>query len=166
MLITLAVTAVYGWWAIAICITNGVISSLIAVLLGRFIIRDAVKALMNRYRTVAALDAIAKERTFQIVFLTRLTPFAPFALENYCFGATSAKPIPYILATLTGIVPGTLLNGYIGIVGRSAAQGQTSAMEWIVLGIGLIAATSLMIFITKEIKRRNSQTEGKSADAR
>lgn len=115
ILITFAVTAAYGWWAIPICIANGLIASFIAFLLGRYVIRDIVRKLVQKNKTLAAFDAIAKEDSFRTVVLTRLVPIAPFALENYSFGATSARTLPYLVATLVGIVPGTILNVWIGV---------------------------------------------------
>ena len=37
----------------------------------------------------------------------RLIPAVPFSVLNYAAGASSVRPLPYTLATLVGVVPGT-----------------------------------------------------------
>jgi uncharacterized membrane protein YdjX (TVP38/TMEM64 family) len=101
-----------------------------------------------------AVDSVAREETFKTILLARLTPVTPFALENYAFGVTGVRLGAYLAATAVGIVPGTILNVWIGVIGRTAAQGGAGAASWALLVIGLAAAVILSVWLTRRAKQK------------
>lgn len=149
---TLAVAVVYGWWALAICFLGGLLAAAIAFLLGRHLARDLVKRLLRDHPAAKAADTVTREETFKTILLARLTPITPFAMENYAFGATGARFGAYFLATAIGVVPGTILNVWIGVIGRTAATGETSALGWSLLVLGLLATALLTVWMTRKAK--------------
>ncbi len=56
---------------------------------------------------VRALDARLRERGWPAVLSLRLIPAVPFSVLNYAAGASSVRVLPYTLATLAGVLPGT-----------------------------------------------------------
>jgi uncharacterized membrane protein YdjX (TVP38/TMEM64 family) len=60
----------------------------------------------------------------------------------------------YLAATAVGIVPGTILNVWIGVIGRTAAQGSAGAASWALLVIGLAAAVILSVWLTRRAKQK------------
>ena len=76
------------------------------------------------------IDKAVAKQGWKIVFLTRLSPIFPFNFQNYAYGLTSVTFWHYTLATWIGMIPGTFLYVYFGILGRSgleAASGAESA---------------------------------------
>lgn len=151
---TLAVAIVFGWWALAICFLGGLLAAAISFMLARHLARDLVERLLKKHPLVRAADSVTRDETFKTILLARLTPVTPFAMENYAFGATGARFGAYLLATAIGIVPGTILNVWIGVIGRTAAQGEASVLSWSLLIVGLLAAIALTMWMTREAKRR------------
>lgn len=151
---TLAVAIVFGWWAIAICFLGGLLAAAISFMLARHLARDLVKRLLEKHPVVRAADSVARDETFKTILLARLTPLTPFAMENYAFGVTGARFGAYLLATAVGIVPGTILNVWIGVIGRTAAAGEASALSWSLLVGGLLAAIALTTWMTRRTRRR------------
>jgi uncharacterized membrane protein YdjX (TVP38/TMEM64 family) len=42
------------------------------------------------------------------VLSLRLLPLLPFAVLNYCCGLSSVRPLPFVLGTSFGVLPGTI----------------------------------------------------------
>jgi uncharacterized membrane protein YdjX (TVP38/TMEM64 family) len=103
-----------------------------------------------------ALDrAIATEGS-KIVLLVRLAPIFPFTYVNYAFGLTGLRIIPYAVATLIGIIPGTFAYTYLGYAAAGASTGGSSTRTIIQIG-GAVAALVVTLFVarvaTKAIRR-------------
>lgn len=63
---------------------------------------------------VASIDKRLRERGWPAVLSLRLIPVVPFSVLNYAAGASAVRPLPYTLATLVGVVPGTLAVVILG----------------------------------------------------
>ncbi|MDP8920261.1 MAG: TVP38/TMEM64 family protein [Pseudomonadota bacterium] len=152
--LTLAVAVAYGWWALLICFFGGMLAALISFLISRYLARDRVKRFIDKHPTIRAIDTVAHEESFKTILLSRLTPVTPFAVENYAFGVTGVRLGSFLLATAIGIVPGTIQNVWIGVIGRTAAQGGAGVANWILLIIGLAATVVLTVWMTRQAKKR------------
>ncbi len=53
-------------------------------------------------------ERIEKRGGWLAVGSLRLIAFVPFSVVNYCCGISSIRIVPYILATVVGILPGTV----------------------------------------------------------
>lgn len=90
---------------VPIAVTASTISALIALLLVR-----ASGWQLNTlfpHPGVASLDARLRERGWPAVLSLRMIPAVPFSVLNYAAGASSVRVLPYALATLAGLLPGT-----------------------------------------------------------
>jgi uncharacterized membrane protein YdjX (TVP38/TMEM64 family) len=152
--LTLAVAVAYGWWALLICFFGGMLAALISFLISRYLARDRVKRFIDKHPTIRAIDTVAHEESFKTILLSRLTPVTPFAVENYAFGVTGVRLGSFLLATAIGIVPGTIQNVWIGVIGRTAAQGGAGVANWILLVVGLVATVVLTVWMTRQAKKR------------
>jgi uncharacterized membrane protein YdjX (TVP38/TMEM64 family) len=155
--LTLAVAVAYGWWALAICFFGGMTAALISFLISRYLARERVKRFLDTHPAMKAVDTVAHEETFKTIVLARLTPVTPFAVENYAFGVTGVRLGSSLAATAIGIVPGTIQNVWIGVMGRTAAEGGAGVMNWILLTIGLVATIVLTVWMTRQAKIRMKQ---------
>jgi uncharacterized membrane protein YdjX (TVP38/TMEM64 family) len=157
--LTLAVAVAYGWWALAICFLGGMTAALISFLISRYLARERVKRFLDRHPTMKAVDTVAHEETFKTIVLARLTPITPFAVENYAFGVTGVRLGSFLVATAIGIIPGTIQNVWIGVIGRTAAEGGAGVMNWILLIVGLLATIVLTVWMTRQAKIRMKRQE-------
>ena len=73
-------------------------------------------------------------RGFFLLIILRLIPAVPYGLINYAFGLTEMRFLPYLLASVIGIIPGTLVFINLG----DKALDVTSPSFW--LAVGLIIA--------------------------
>lgn len=103
---TLAAGLLFGpALGVALAVSASACSALLALLLVR-----AAGWQLNRlvdHPRVDALDARLSERGWFAVLALRLIPAVPFSVLNYAAGASSVRPLPYLLATLAGLLPGT-----------------------------------------------------------
>jgi uncharacterized membrane protein YdjX (TVP38/TMEM64 family) len=60
-----------------------------------------------RHQAVEALDTRLRDRGWIAVMSLRLIPAVPFSVLNYAVGASAVRVLPYTLATLAGVLPGT-----------------------------------------------------------
>ena len=94
-----------------IAITASTLSALIALL--------AVRALgwqlsQVGHPRVESIDTRLRERGWPAVLSLRLIPAVPFSVLNYAAGASAVRALPYTLATLVGVVPGTVAVVVLG----------------------------------------------------
>jgi uncharacterized membrane protein YdjX (TVP38/TMEM64 family) len=60
-----------------------------------------------RHQDVETLDTRLRDRGWIAVMSLRLIPAVPFSVLNYAVGASAVRVLPYTLATLAGMLPGT-----------------------------------------------------------
>lgn len=106
------------------------IASLLAALatlaVGRYIAHDFVYKRLAGNGRMGLLLRVIEERGFRAVLLARLVPFLPYNLLNYALSLTRVKWRPYILGTLIGMVPGSLVLVYIGAAAGDLTRAMTS----------------------------------------
>lgn len=106
----------------ALVVPASVIGATIAFILGRSLARDWVAKRVAGNKTFTAVDNVTSSDGFKIVFLLRLSPLFPFTVLNYSLGLTKVSLRNYVLASATGMLPGTLLYVYLGSLITNAAQ--------------------------------------------
>lgn len=103
---TLAAGLLFGpALGVPLAVTAATISALLALLLVR-----AVGLHLDRllpHPRIGSLNARLRERGWPTVVSMRLIPAVPFSVLNYAAGASSVRVLPYTLATLVGLLPGT-----------------------------------------------------------
>lgn len=90
---------------VVIAVTASAVSAVIALLLVRAL-GWQVASLVSHPR-VDALDAQLRTRGWPAVLSLRLIPAVPFSVLNYAAGASAVGVMPYLLATVVGLLPGT-----------------------------------------------------------
>jgi uncharacterized membrane protein YdjX (TVP38/TMEM64 family) len=90
---------------ILIAVTASTLSALIAMVGVRALGWQLTSLL--RHPGVESLDDRLRARGWPAVLSLRLIPAVPFSVLNYAAGASAVQVMPYLLATLIGLVPGT-----------------------------------------------------------
>jgi uncharacterized membrane protein YdjX (TVP38/TMEM64 family) len=86
-----------------------VVASTVSAVIALLLVRAAgwqLSRLVSHPR-VDSLDARLRERGWPTVMSMRLIPAVPFSVLNYAAGASAVRVLPYTLASLAGLVPGT-----------------------------------------------------------
>ncbi len=103
---TLAAGLLFGpYLGVPLAVLASTVSAVIALLLVR-----AAGWQLNRlvsHPRVESLDARLDERGWPAVVSMRLIPAMPFSMVNYAAGASAVRILPYTLATVVGLLPGT-----------------------------------------------------------
>src|SRR5207248_10295897 len=101
---------------------------------------------------LAALDRAGAEEGWKIVGLLRLSPLVPFKLKSYAFGATGIPFMHFVAATFFGIITGTALYIYLGVLG--AAAGEAGPLKWVFFALGLVATIAVTALIARKAKQK------------
>lgn len=155
-LLTILAGFAYGFWGLPIVLVAATIGAAAAFLIARYFARDRVRAAMERRPNFAAIDKAVAEDGWKIVGLLRLSPLVPFNLQNYLFGATGVPFLHFVAATFFGIIPGTALYIYFGVLGSAA--GKASSAKWIFFAAGLIATVAVAVLIARKARQRLMET--------
>lgn len=137
----------------------------LAFLIARHLARDAVIAKAREHRRFGAFDQAIGASGWRFVALLRLTPAMPYNVVNYLLGVT---PIPFghfVLATWVARVPHIVIWVYLGHLSRVGVEASTTedprrALEWGLLGLGIVAAVVLAIYVGRITRRVLRQVEG------
>lgn len=145
-------------------------------LIGRYLLRDWVSKLSQKYAIFQALEVAFEEKGLRIMCLLRLSPIIPFNAINYVAGVTSLSFWQYVIAMIA-ILPGTILYVFLGASAGSLADSASSGdnatvtiivvVVGIILGIGAVGMTSY--YAKKELnriaeKKNQEQEETKDGD--
>jgi uncharacterized membrane protein YdjX (TVP38/TMEM64 family) len=140
---TLAAGLLFGpLLGVTIAVVASTASAMIAMLLVR-----AVGWRLNRlvrHRSIETVEQRLRQRGWLAILSLRLIPAVPFSALNYAAGASSVRVLPYALATLVGLVPGTTAVVVLG----DALAGHISALLYLVSAVtSALGLTGLIIEI-------------------
>ena len=145
---TLAAGLLFGpALGVAIAVTASALSAVIALL--------AVRALGWQISNVVShprmesLDARLRARGWPAVLSLRLIPAVPFSVLNYAAGASTVGVVPYFLATLVGLLPGTAAVVILG----DAMTGHVSPLLVLVSLCTAAVGIGGLIYETRRLRR-------------
>ena len=158
-ILTIGAGVAYGLWAFPLVIIGAVLGSAISFLAARYVFHDRVQEKISQYPRFKAVNEAIRDEGWKVVLLLRLSPALPFSLQNWFLGLMPVGFWPSQIATLFGIMPGTLLYVWIASLGGEAAAGgagdaDTSLLRYTVLGVGLLATLIVTIIITKKAQQK------------
>lgn len=98
---------------IALALTATTVSSVISLLLVRFLLRDWVEPRLT-HPAVQRINQRLEERGWLAVTSLRMIAGIPFSIMNYAAALTRVPVLPFAVATLVGSAPGTILVTMFG----------------------------------------------------
>lgn len=138
-----------GWVAISIGCNVG---ATVNFLLARYFARDAIARRLRSHEKFRLIDEAIASEGWKIITLLRFCPM-PFGLTNYAYGLTAIGFWPYLLATFATTIPANCFFVWLGVSARqslAAANGHAkNPGEFVILGVGLLAAFAALTYITK-----------------
>jgi len=150
--------AIFGFRGGLLAITVGTnVGAVVNFLIARYVARKAVTRYLAHHEKFRVIDAAVGREGGKIVALLRLCPL-PFGLANYAYGLTAVRFWPYLLATFIAIIPANCFFVWLGATaheGLAVATGAGRARhpgEYVLLGVGLVAAFCALTYITRVAK--------------
>ncbi len=142
-------------------IGNG-IGALIAFAVGRFLLGRVRRWLLLRFPRFGALSAAFGTAGVGTVFLARLSPIFPFAVQNFGWAFTGVRVRDYVLGTALGVGPGALLFAHLGAAGRAGvdmARGDATLSGMITIA-GIAATIPLVRWLGRVGERALDERTG------
>lgn len=149
--LTLMAGLAYGAWGFLLVVMAATLAAAVAFLIGRYLAYERVNRWTIGKPRLLALNRAVSEEGWRVVALLRLSPVIPYGLQNYLFSVTHIGFMPYVLATLFGIMPATALYVYIGSLGQ--AIGRASTMQWVLGTVGLAATALVAVVVGRRAKQ-------------
>ena len=140
---TLAAGLLFGpLLGVLIAVLASTVSALIAMLL----VRAAGWRLnrMVRHKSIDTVDERLRQRGWLAIVSLRLIPAVPFSAINYAAGASTVRVLPYSLATLAGLLPGTAA---VVILGDALAGHPSSLLYLVSVCTGALGLAGLIVEI-------------------
>mmetsp|Transcript_36040 Transcript_36040/g.56257 ORF Transcript_36040/g.56257 Transcript_36040/m.56257 type:complete len:228 (-) Transcript_36040:131-814(-) len=160
-ILTVVAGFIFGVPVASVAVVSGASVGMVgSFLLGRYVLREWVATtLVNRHRSVRAVDTVITRSGMKIVFLLRLSPLIPFNALNYVLAATGVTFKDYTIGSVLGILPGTVLFVYIGSTAKSVGDILNGDMDGgvrrqIVFYGGLAFTIILTIVVTRMARKQ------------
>ena len=153
---TLAAGLLFGpVLGIGLAVAASTLSAVLAVVL----VRAAGLQLSRlvRHPRIDSLDARLRERGWMTVLSMRMIPAVPFSVLNYAAGASAVRLLPYTLATVVGVVPGTAAIVILG----DALTGNISPLLFLVSACTACVGLTGLVY---EIRVHRRHHAGQHAD--
>jgi uncharacterized membrane protein YdjX (TVP38/TMEM64 family) len=137
-----------------------VLASTLSAVIALLLVRAAGWQLSRlvRHPRVDSLDARLRERGWPAVMSMRMIPAVPFSVANYAAGASAVRVLPYTLATLAGLLPGTAAVVILG----DALTGNVSPLLFL---ISLCSASLGIAGLIYEIRTHRRHHRERLADS-
>jgi uncharacterized membrane protein YdjX (TVP38/TMEM64 family) len=153
----------FGAWAAPLVLVSSVTESLIVFLLSRYLLRPKVRGLVENRPLLRAIDAAIGSESWKVGMLLRLNALVPFNFQNYFFGATDMRLVPFTITTLFGIMPLTTMYVYLGTAGRSIAFEEGWGTGNLSLLFGGLAGMAVVVYL---VARKTKQKLSEITDGR
>lgn len=112
-----------------------------------------------RHPRIDSLDDRLRQRGWPAVVSLRLIPAVPFSVINYAAGASAVRVLPYTLATLVGLLPGTAAVVVLG----NALTGDVSPLLFLVSLVTAAVGVALLVYEIRSHRRHHRIQQAESA---
>lgn len=127
------------WIGILACLIATTLGAMAAFLVGRFFLKDAVKPMLEKNKTLKKLlFSDNKKNDLIVLMITRMVPIFPYNLQNFAYGITDISFVRYSVLTFVFMLPGVSFYT-IGAAGLTAESG-----KWMYFA----AAIALAVLVT------------------
>ena len=152
---TLAAGLLFGpLVGVSIAVTASTLSAVLAVIL----VRAAGWQLsrLTLHPRIESLDARLRDRGWVTVLSMRMIPAVPFAVLNYAAGASAVRLLPYTVATLIGVFPGTAAVVILG----DALTGNVSPLLFVVSACTAGVGVAGLVYEIRVHRRSHAPSAG------
>lgn len=151
-LLMLAAGLAFGMDGIVPVLGGAGLSACFGFLAGRYFARGWVLRMVAEQPRLGAIDEAVAHEGWLIALLLRLSGVIPFNIQSMALGSSRIRFLPYWLASLAGVTPGTVAYVWAGTLGGAAAEGM-GPVRWILLGLGGAATLAIVIVISLKARK-------------
>ncbi|WP_067973167.1 TVP38/TMEM64 family protein [Mycolicibacter icosiumassiliensis] len=138
---TLAAGLLFGpWLGVLLAVVASALSAVGVLVLMRVFGWQVSRVV--RHPRLDSLDARLRQRGWPAVISLRLIPAIPFSVINYAAGASAVRLVPYTVATLVGLLPGTAAVVVLG----DALTGEVSPLLFAVSACTAAVGVALLVY--------------------
>lgn len=138
---TLAAGLLFGpWLGVVLAVAASALSALAVLMLMR-VFGWQLSRLVHHPK-IRSLDARMRQRGWPAVVSLRLIPAIPFSVINYAAGASAIRLLPYTIATVIGLLPGTAAVVVLG----DALTGDVSPLLFVVSAGTAAVGVALLVY--------------------
>lgn len=137
-------------WGSALNLAGATLGASLAFLTARYLAGDW--ALRKTGSSLKKLVSGVEAEGWRFVAFVRLVPLFPFNLTNYAFGLTRIGFLPYVITSFICMAPGAIAYTWLGYAGREAVVGNSSAIKYGLLALGLLAAIAFLPRLFSRLK--------------
>ena len=161
LVLTLTGGFLFGPWlggAVASCAST--LGATIVFAISRLTVGDALERRASP--RVRAIEEGIKHDAFFYILTLRLIPVTPFWLVNVAAGLIAIRPMTFVIATLTGIIPVTVVYAGVGSgLGRAFDRGRAINLHTLVtpeiaLPLAGLAVLSILPLIFQHTRNRRA----------
>jgi len=122
-LLTMGAGIIFGFQGgILTAISGAAGGAMLSFLASRYFLKEDTRHFLKKQPFFSSLHTLITHADWKLLLLSRLSPLFPFTLLNYAFGLSHISFVAYSLVSLVGMLPGTLLYVYGGVLLGSLAQ--------------------------------------------
>ena len=143
--------ATVGLWAIPVAILASTAGAMLALLVGRRLLRPRFAAALAERPRLSAIVAAVEAEGWRVVALLRVSSPLPASFQNYLYGVTNIDIWQFGFATLIGCTPSVVTFIYLGAALKSSLDAGTLAEARLVLAA---AGCVLMGVVVALVARR------------
>lgn len=158
--LTLAAGLLFGpWLGVVLAVAASVFSAVTVLILMRVFGWQLSR--LVRHPGITTLDGRLRQRGWPAVVSLRFIPAIPFSVINYAAGASAIRLLPYTMATLGGLLPGTAAVVVLG----DALTGHMSPLLFVVSACTAAVGVALLIYEVRTHRRQPSAPDNAPATA-
>ena len=136
------------WLGIFVCLIATTIGASLAFIVGRFFLKDTIKPMLEKNKTLKKLLFSENEKSDLIILMiTRMVPIFPYNLQNFAYGITDIVFWKYTIYSFIFMFPGVSFFT-IGSAGITAENDKWKYFT--IAGILAIIVTCTGIFIQRK----------------
>jgi phospholipase D1/2 len=130
-------------------------------LVGRYLPEGTVRKLAGR--KFEQVTPVLRRHSFLAAFAISIAAIAPFPVEAMAAGAIRLKPWQYVLGTLCGMLPGTLVTTVLAEEVVTAIRDPTRVNYWLI-ALGLLFIGTLTYLVRKKLIQLEDEAERNGGD--
>lgn len=154
VVLTVAGGMLFGLWqGTLLSLLGAMLNTLCMFLLGRLLLRELLRSWLQRQPRAALAEKLLAQQGQEALlglFLVRLIPLLPYALVNFLYGTTELRLGSYLLISLLGYIPATLV--YVNLGAQVIAAEQSSLYLAAALCVGF---TVLSVYLGRRYLAKN-----------
>lgn len=134
-------------WGTLACWLAVTLGASLSFLVGRYFLKDALKPKLekNRYLNRLLFEGVGQSDVF-LLAITRLVPLFPYNLQNFAYGITDIRFLPYALYSALFMLPGTAAY----TVGAAGVASPDRRGPYLIFAGALLAMVLVTSFILKK----------------